>query len=101
MRMKLATLQAALIIGVLASQAHAVELSLSKASSIEAAPAGTVERMEMAPLEGYPIEPSRPRPKLTSEISNPRQVEGARRPIKAPVPESNPARVSFCPSEVF
>ena len=79
----------------------AVDLSLSRASSIRPIPVGSVSRTEMAPPDGVAVAPARARPAY--EVTNTRQLSslGGNMPSRAPVPAFNPVKASFCLSEVL
>nr|WP_250807709.1 hypothetical protein [Neorhizobium tomejilense] len=96
--MKIGVFAVALFIPTAAS---AVDLSISRVSSIAPVPTGTVTRTEMAPPEGMLAAPARQRP--VYEVTDFKQAgSGATVSLRnVPRPEFNPLKVSYCASETF
>jgi hypothetical protein len=87
------------VMALLSSPGMAVELTVSRASSLEAAPAGKVDRAEMAPLDGVPVatgdEP------IFTHFTRQKRRDPEPSPSKIPIPQANPASVSFCTVETL
>lgn len=83
-----------------ATIAHAVDLTLSPASSLVAAPVKGVSSVDLAPPEGVEVTPMRSRPAY--EVVGGRPVgTSARLPDLGPLPQFNPVSVSYCASETM
>lgn len=77
-----------------ATQALAFQATLTSASPVEAHPAGSVARNELAPIEGVAVAPPR-------AVAVPYEIEVIA-PIRTiPVPSFNSASVAWCPSDVL
>lgn len=74
------------------SQASAFEATITRVAPLEAYPAERVARTDLAPVDGVPVAP--PRKPATPYVAE-------QRPIKVPVPASNPVSVSWCPSDIL
>jgi hypothetical protein len=74
------------------SQASAFEATITRVAPLEAHPAEKVARTDLAPVEGVPVAP--PRPPATPYVAE-------QRPMKVPVPITNPVAVSWCLSEIL
>jgi hypothetical protein len=77
--------------------AGAVDLSLSPASSLSAAPIDPVSRNTMAPPEGFTESAPKARPAYS--IENTRYVSGESKRIEV-VPNFNPLKVYFCQGDI-
>jgi len=75
------------------SPALAFEATITRVSPIEGHPAGSVARIELAPVEGIPVAP--PRAPATAYVPE------ERAPARVPIPTSNRAALSWCPSDVL
>jgi hypothetical protein len=88
-------LTAAIVLSLLTSSASwAVDLTISTAPSVRAAPTASVSRNELAPPAGVTQAPARQRPAYA--VVNTRQVGQPTLVGKVPFPIFNPAPVSFC-----
>jgi hypothetical protein len=74
------------------SQASAFEATITRVAPIEAHPTEKVARTDLAPVEGVPVAP--PRQPATPYVAE-------QRPMKVPVPISNPVSVSWCLSDIL
>ena len=82
------------------SPSHAVELTVSPASSLEAVPAGRVDRAEMSPPEG--VDASTGDEPIFTHFTRQKRAETASTapfPGRIPIPEFNPVSVSYCTVE--
>jgi hypothetical protein len=77
----------------LPSPALAFEATITRVSPISAHPAGSVSKIDLAPIEGVPVAPPR-------APASPYVAED-RRPASIPVPTPNPVAVSWCPSDIL
>lgn len=79
--------------------AGAVDLTIQKIAPIAPVPVGSVTKVEMAPPPGITVTPDRPRPAYGVIDARQVGVQSRNQPRSIPIPQFNPASVSFCQAD--